>query len=77
VVITPGTCQNVFSSPQKQPSANSAISLPSGYGGVNGVPSTACRSGTGIGVSRPGSASSALTICVFRNPKMLMTPSCG
>ena len=77
MVITPGTCQNVLSSPQKKPSANSAISLPSGYGGVNGVPSTACRSGTGIGVSRPGSASSALTICVFRNPKMLMTPSCG
>ena len=39
--------------------------MPSGNGGCSGVPSTSCRSGTCIGVSRPGSASSALTCSVF------------
>src|SRR6476620_2087333 len=57
VVHTPGCCQNVFSSPQKQPSANSAISKPSGYGPAIGVPSTVCVPGSMIGSSRPGRAS--------------------
>ncbi len=74
MVYTPGTFQKFCSSPQKQPSANSAISVPSGYGPGSGVCSTSCSAGTGMGVDRPGRASSALIIVVLRNPKMLTVP---
>src|SRR4051794_10176554 len=49
------------SAPQKQPMPTTSDSKPSGNGGVIGVPSTSCRSGTGIAASRPGSASSGAT----------------
>src|SRR3954468_19937369 len=41
-----------------------ACSSPSGNGGASGVPRTSCFEGTGIVSSRPGSASSAVTIAV-------------
>src|SRR5947208_15790187 len=41
-----------------------ACSSPSGNGGASGVPRTSCFEGTGIASSRPGSASSAVTIVV-------------
>src|SRR6478752_4147369 len=61
----PGACQNTRSAPQKQPMPTTAVSRPSGYGGFSGVPSTKCRSGTGIVSVRPGSASSGATMRVF------------
>ena len=46
---------------------NSAISIPSGNGGSNGLPFTKCISGTGTRMSRPGSASSGegISICFW------------
>src|SRR4051812_37202884 len=41
-----------------------ACSSPSGNGGASGVPRTSCFEGTGLASSRPGSASSAVTIAV-------------
>ena len=46
---TPGTCQNVFSSPQKQPSANTAVASPAGNGGTIRLPVTTWVSGTSNG----------------------------
>jgi len=37
VTHTPGSCQKPFSAPQKQPSANPAISVPAGFSPV-GLP---------------------------------------
>src|SRR5262245_54899616 len=51
---------------------NTARSVSSGNGGSSGVPSTKCVSGTGIGVSRPGSASSAAGISVLWRKRKLM-----
>ena len=53
------------SAPQKQPRPTWTVSTPSGNGGTSGVPSTVWRSGTAIGVSRPGSASAAEGISDF------------
>src|SRR5207247_3361985 len=53
------------SAPQKQPIPTTAYSSPAGNGGAIGVPSVSCRSGTPIGSSRPGSASSAVTSVGF------------
>jgi hypothetical protein len=72
VVQTPGCCQNVFSSPQKQPSANSAICVPSGYGPPIGVPRTVWMPGVMIGSARPGSASSGEGIVSGLDWKNLM-----
>src|SRR5439155_5816801 len=67
VVYTPGICQKSRSAPQKQPSANTAVSIPSWNGAINGVPSTSCRSGTSNArSSRPGNASSGETIFTSR-----------
>src|SRR4029079_16220325 len=52
VVQTPGCCQNVFSSPQKQPSANSAIWKPSGEGPPIVVPRTVFSPGFMTGLRR-------------------------
>ena len=68
--MTPLVFQNVFSAPQKQPNANSAISLPSGYGGRSAVPSTSCAAGTAITPARPGSGSTELIMRVFCVPKV-------
>ena len=57
VVYTCGACQNRRSAPQKHPIPKIARSVPSGNGGVIGVPSTRCGPSPGIGSSRPGSAS--------------------
>src|SRR4029079_17823134 len=62
VVQTPGCSQNVFSSPQKQPSANSATWKPSGYGPAIGVPRIVWMPGVMIGSLRPGRASAAVGI---------------
>ena len=59
-----GACQKTRSAPQKQPRPTTATSSPSGNGGAIGVPSTSCAPGTCIASSRPGSASSAVTIVV-------------
>jgi hypothetical protein len=65
-VTTPGTCQNAFSAPQKQPIATYSTRVPSGHGPSSGVPRTACVAGTSNGRrSRPGSASAGATIVVF------------
>lgn len=58
VLTTPGSVQNLRSAPQKQPMPNTAVSVPAGNGGRIGAGSTKWRGGTGIGVARPGSASS-------------------
>src|SRR4051794_13925420 len=42
-----------------------AVCRPSPNGGFKGVPSTKCRSGTGMGSGRPGSASSGAIMRVF------------
>ena len=46
-----------------------STSLPSGQGGVIGVPSTRCSAATGIGVGRPGRASSGATMTGVFQPK--------
>src|SRR5205823_6991433 len=43
VEMTPGTFQNIFSAPQKQPIPKTATCAPAGHGPRSGVPSTACR----------------------------------
>src|SRR5919106_4681769 len=48
------------SASQKQPMPKIACSVPSGNGGLIGVPRTRCVPGVTIGVSRPGSASSGV-----------------
>jgi N-methylhydantoinase B len=53
---------------------NEMTSCPSGQGPVSGVPSTTCRSTTGIAWSRPGSASSGDTMVVFLLPKIMKEP---
>src|SRR5215469_15270589 len=73
--MTPGVCQNFRSAPQKHPSANSATSLPSGYGGTSGVPSTSCAAGTLICPARPRNACSGATIRVLLVPKSPTTLS--
>src|SRR4051812_19974779 len=42
-----------------------AVCMPSGNGGLSGVPSTKCVSEVGMGSGRPGSASSGATMRVF------------
>src|SRR5689334_4738892 len=49
-------------------------SIPSGNGGSSGVPSTVWRSGTGTGVSRPGSACSGVGSAVFFENSMGARP---
>src|SRR5215475_10110445 len=71
----PGTFQKTRSSPQKQPIPKSASSVPSGNGGVRRAPLTKCFSGTGMGVARPGSASSLVTIEALWRPNMACPPS--
>src|SRR5665213_748539 len=61
---TPGTCQKTRSAPQKQPMPTTIDSNPAGNGGASGVPSTKWRSATGICVSRPPSAVSAVIMRV-------------
>ena len=53
------------SAPQKQPRPSWTVSIPRGTAGTSGVPSTVWRSGTAIGVSRPGSASAGEGISDF------------
>src|SRR6059036_3347244 len=70
----PGACQKTRSAPQKQPIPTTACSSPSGNGGAIGVPSVSCRSGTRIGSSRPGSASSAVTTAVGFEKRCMRVP---
>ena len=58
VTQTPSICQNMRSAPQKQPRPNIAVSRPSGYGPFSGRLETKCFEAVGIGLPRPGSASS-------------------
>src|ERR1044071_3994822 len=52
--------------------------MPSGKGGLSGVPSTAWRSGTSkAGSLRPGSASSGVGILAFLNPSIENRVACG
>ena len=51
--------------PRSSPGRRRAARIRSGNGGASGVPSTSWRSGTGIAVSRPGSARSGSIIFVF------------
>src|SRR5437660_12521489 len=50
--------------------ANTAVSMPSGNGGVSGVPNTRWVSVTGIACDRPGSASSAVGMRVWWRPNI-------
>ena len=76
--VDAGAFQNMRSAPQKQPMPTTAVCRPSGNGGFRGVPSTKCRSGTGIGSARPGSASSGATMRVFEaNRRMPYCPGNG
>src|SRR5690606_39753533 len=70
VEYTPGVCQNRRSAPQKQPSPNTAVLMPSGNGGlIRRSGWTACSSGVTSGSGRPGRASSADTKRVLSRPK--------
>jgi hypothetical protein len=71
-VYTPFSFQNSRSAPQKQPMPTTSCSICSGNGGVSGVPSTSWLDGTGIGVSRPGSARSGAIIFVFSRNKIMV-----
>ena len=55
--MTPGTCQNLRSAPQKQPSPNIAFSAPCGVGALErgAVHEMGLRGGNGL-ARRPGSA---------------------
>ena len=61
----PASCQNRRSAPQKQPMPTTSCWKPSGNGPLSGVPSTSWLAGTGISVSRPGSARSGSIIFIF------------
>src|SRR3954463_12850851 len=72
VEYTPGSSQNLRSAPQKQPMPNCASCRPAGNGALSGCPFRKWRSGTGIGLARPGSTLSAGSslVAFFMNENM-------